>query len=188
MTLPIPPCLLPVPSAGSKGGTVSTCTSPEAASTMLSIVVRFPVGPVSFSRFPPSKEGEEWIVPELTVSPMGWSWSLWICQSLHEQLAREAGTDSNYCILDRNPCQPLEPSNTKHALYIDNFLFLGRNAESVGSDCDRHSHHLRNNGHEIHEDFGPCTEATFSSLDFNWQRNVARVGSRRSWRLRLELD
>ena len=133
-------------------------------------------------------EGEEWIVPELTVSPMGWSWSLWICQSLHEQLAREAGTDSNYCILDRKPCPPLEPSKTKHALYVDMFLFLGRNAESVGSDCDRHSNHLRNNGHEIHEDFGPCTEATFSSLDFNWQRNVARVGSRRSWRLRLELD
>ena len=44
------------------------------------------------------------IYPQLAVCPMGWTWALWICQSVHERIVEEAGAvDSNH-LTDKKTC------------------------------------------------------------------------------------
>ena len=62
------------------------------------------------------------VTPALEVLPMGWSWALWLAQSVHESLSDAIGSDASSRFQDRFPCEPLSERNTLHAEYVHNYL------------------------------------------------------------------
>ena len=76
-------------------------------------------------------KADEWVTPRLRVLPMGWSWSLWFCQSLVEQVGRVSGQSDIDKIADRTSHPQLLPQTVEHAKYVDNFISLGHDPNSV---------------------------------------------------------
>lgn len=129
-----------------------------------------------------------YLTPQLEVLPMGWSWSLFLCQRVHEVVAGKSGFDSSSAILDRHVPKPSGSHDVQHAEYVDNFLIAGHNPATVGERSNSHSNTLDTNQLLCHDFFGPTTTCTFVGLEFDGVAHTVRVGSHRAWRLRLALD
>ena len=71
------------------------------------------------------------VVPTLRVLPMGWSWSRRFCQSVLESIGQMAGDVDSDATVDRwsHPC--LGSEQVLHARYVDNFLNIGHEPETV---------------------------------------------------------
>ena len=66
--------------------------------------------------------------PRIAVVPMGWSWALWVCQHIHENLIHEAGLAEHLRVRDRRPSQH---PDLMHTEYVDNLLVFGQDRERV---------------------------------------------------------
>ena len=87
--------------------------------------------------------------PQLAVVPMGWSWALYICQSLHEQIVRQAQLDDGNRLRDKLPC----PSHGLiHTEYVDNLVVMGTQRDQVISAFQLAVHALKEAGLQVHED------------------------------------
>ena len=71
------------------------------------------------------------LVPCFKVLPMGWSWSLYIAQAVHECRILRLGILPGQVIQDRKPGVSLHDGDTKAAVYVDNHLFVGHNQDDV---------------------------------------------------------
>ena len=132
---------------------------------------------------------ETLITPRLLVLPMGWSWSLWLCQSVHERAGELGGLSDSTPILDKKTPVPLDSHDSQHAIYVDNFLVLGHDPHVVQSVANSHSNYLTDvTGLVVHENVDACCSSTFAGLDIDGRRRSIRVGIRRTWRLRLAFD
>eukprot|EP00972_Heterocapsa_arctica_P100526 14821740-Heterocapsa_arctica.AAC.1 len=61
---------------------------------------------------------------------MGWSQSLWICQSIHEIIAeRVQAVQPDRRFVDRQPAPRMVPF--AHTEYVDNFIAIGQKREPV---------------------------------------------------------
>ena len=74
----------------------------------------------------------EFILPCLSVLPMGWTWALRLCQAVTEQCVREEVGD-HALIQDRRPGIVVGPSVLAGAAYVDNFGICGTNPTEVDS-------------------------------------------------------
>ena len=70
-----------------------------------------------------------WIVPRLRVVPMGWTWALWWCQSVHTRIAARAGFEKETRVLDRHAAPSVKAGC--HVIYVDNFIPLCTSASSA---------------------------------------------------------
>ena len=84
--------------------------------------------------------GEEWLFPAFRVLPMGWSWSLWLCQgALSHAMAVSELKRRNVCLeeayvqilTDGRPTPRLRPGVPLLVPYVDNALVIGWCAEDV---------------------------------------------------------
>ena len=72
----------------------------------------------------------------LKVLPMGWTWSFYIVQALHEQLLEECGIDATRCQAGGWPTPPLGEGAVAQP-YCDNLQVLGYSADEVNSLLDK---------------------------------------------------
>ena len=81
--------------------------------------------------------GDVIVVPRLKVLPMGWSWSLWICQMCLVRAGVLVGQTLYNSIVDKKSTPPLGLHDTVHAKYVDNFLVAGHNPATVDLSANR---------------------------------------------------
>ena len=129
-----------------------------------------------------------YVTPSLEVLPMGWSWSLWICQCLHEEQGRRSGQVDDDMICDHQAVKPLCRSDVRHAKYVDNYLTIGHDPHTVELSATRLQAQLNSEGLATHEIISAKQHVTFAGLDFDGEHATVRVGVRRAWRLRLAID
>ncbi len=132
--------------------------------------------------------GETWIVPELLVLPMGWTWSLWYCQTMHEHLLAHHGIPRDIQVQDRKALAPLSGSEICGAIYVDNFMVVGHDPQTVGLAHSQHVNRMNDLGLHIHEEADVSTTMSFAGLEFDGASRQVRVSCGRVWKIRLAID
>jgi len=129
-----------------------------------------------------------WVVPQFAVLPVGWSWALWVAQSIHENMAEATSMPRECRTHDCQVVAPLGRVDTRHAIYVDNFLVAGRCLTQFDKQASALGNRLNDADLVVHEVFSATTHATFAGVDYDGERLTARVSSRRIWRLRYAID
>ncbi len=73
---------------------------------------------------------------ELCVIPMGWSWSLWIAQYIHQEAGVRAGQSRSDDVIDRNSTVQMDSHSVKHCKYVHSFLEILHKPTTVHSAGD----------------------------------------------------
>ena len=71
----------------------------------------------------------------LRVLPMGWTWSFYIVQEMHEELLRQCGFGRERCQSSKWPTPPLEEGCVAQP-YCDNLQILGYSCDEVNASLD----------------------------------------------------
>ena len=87
--------------------------------------------------------------PRLRIVPMGWSWALWWCQNVHENIVSAAGAINELRPSDQSPAPN---SKCCHTEYVDNFHVLGTSREQVLNLSASGAKALRDHGLIAHEE------------------------------------
>ncbi|CAK0905964.1 unnamed protein product, partial [Prorocentrum cordatum] len=127
------------------------------------------------------------VVPCFRCPPMGWSVSLWICQTLNEHISSlvpDIGTHN--LLVDRRPAPSLS-NDFIHTEHVDNFVSLSRSVERAGDIARAVGRELNRVGlptHEVEEGVGGQT------LGWEFGSNDAVIGLNRRlrWRLRIGIQ
>ena len=88
---------------------------------------------------------------------MGWSWSLWFCQTLHEHLASLHNLEQIDRVCYRSPAIPMSGSETRRAIYGDNFVVLGHDPITVGQAHTRTFAHMNALGLRVQRRSSGCS-------------------------------
>ena len=118
------------------------------------------------------------VIPRMLVLPMGWSWSLYFCQDIHEHQGELVDQSAHDHLSDRSAGIVLSSHNCAFAKYVDNYLVAGHDLNSVQLNSNRLCNQLCNKHLDVHETFGPSTKASFVGLDFDGILHTVRVGHR----------
>ena len=95
----------------------------------------------------------ERFIPCVTVLPMGFSWSFYIIQQLHEQASiRALNLDPQDLIKDGNPAPSLGKGSVLAMPYCDNVHCLSTSREAADRGKDLIAEELRRMGFSLHED------------------------------------
>ena len=129
------------------------------------------------------------ILPELLVLPMGWSWSLHMCQSVLNHALVRASFPASRQISDGSVSAVIvQPDGNISAGYVDNFAVLGADRALVKQKRDAICNVLRDEmGLPVHELSGAEPAGTFIGLQFSGGR-VFRVRDSRMHRLRSAIQ
>ena len=122
------------------------------------------------------------ITPRLAVVPMGWTWALFLCQSVHEALAEKAGLGEKNRIRDRHV-----PPKTDccHTQYVDNMIVLGTDKDSVLNSYDNAVDCLKQAGLQVHdEEVGEGATILGWEITKDCQFQPSR---RRAWKVRFAI-
>ncbi|OLP76584.1 hypothetical protein AK812_SmicGene43464 [Symbiodinium microadriaticum] len=127
----------------------------------------------------------DYVCPEYATLPMGWCWSLFFCQSLLENAAREAGLRDDDRIEDRSWAGQVSKGRLVHAEYVDNFFVSGTDADLVQRGFNRLRAVLEQWGFRIHDvsDAAPVVEGLGLLIDGNAGR--ISLTAKRIWKLQL---
>lgn len=91
-------------------------------------------------------------VPCVTVLPMGFSWSFYIIQQLHEQASvRALGITPQQLIKDGNPCPSLDEAGVLAMPYCDNVHVLSTDREEADRGKRLVEEELERMGFQLHE-------------------------------------
>ena len=77
---------------------------------------------------------------------MGWSWALWLCQPLHENLANRVAAQDSARIEDRSVGIPLSSHDNRNAIHVDNLLHIGNDPSVVQICANNLKEHLDAHG------------------------------------------
>ena len=108
-----------------------------------------------FGGKPADYEGQHRIAPCITVLPMGFSWSFYIVQQLHEQAClRSLGIERTSLVLDGYPAPLLSGGDGgPWAMpYCDNVHCLDTNQKACNDGKNKICNHLRDMGFSLHEE------------------------------------
>ncbi|CAK0903427.1 unnamed protein product, partial [Prorocentrum cordatum] len=125
-----------------------------------------------------------WVVPCFRCPPMGWSISLWICQSLNEAVtARALPGHFGRRLVDRRPAPDLQ-QGMAHAVYVDNFIALSHRLREVRDAATAVQRELTASDLPSHP-----VEASVGGDALGWHfdedKPVIGLSVRLRWRLRL---
>ena len=126
----------------------------------------------------------EMIHPVLAAVPMGWSWALWLCQTLHEKLVLKAGANDSNRLADK---KPVPEGNVLHTEYVDNFHVIGTNHAAVKVLSQSGITALRNAGLIVHEEEESIGSATILGWEFSADGKF-RPTRHRLWKVRLAIQ
>ena len=123
----------------------------------------------------------------LKVLPMGWTWSFYIVQALHEQLLDECGIDTSRCQAGGWPTPPLGEGPVAQP-YCDNLQVLGYSADEVNTRLDKLVAHFSAKGFELHEVEYARTVAQPLGCHIDGIDHVAGPKPERAWRLKAAFE
>ena len=119
---------------------------------------------------------------------MGWTWSLYFAQALHEFNVIQSGLNSQHRIIDRSPSVPLaQGSGIRHAVYVDNNLIVGHDTQEVHKASTQLQNQLNSQLLPVHDIVDASTEIEFVGLTFNGSTHEIRISWKRLWRIRLAI-
>ena len=125
----------------------------------------------------------QWLSPRLAVVPMGWSWALWICQSVHESIIDRTGLGESSRIRDRRV--PPDAS-VCHTEYVDNLIVLGTDKDQVQYKYDKAVRALKDAGLQVHEEEVNDEGAEILGWELS-RTGQFRPTRKRAWKVRLAL-
>lgn len=135
----------------------------------------------------------ELLVPSLAVLPMGWSWSLALCQSVLESAIEDAGYSRGDFVQDQKGACVLSEHHASVAAYVDNFGVMSCNRDLSADGVNKIRDVLRRKGLRVHQI--ECSEPEaepedldFLGLSFDEHSGHVRVKRSRVWRLRFAID
>ena len=128
---------------------------------------------------------DDWVYNCFAAIPMGWSWAMWIVQSIVSGVLRSVMLPGEPDLVeDRRPKRRLRGDEVATGGYVDNFLVLGASRLTVQrrflAICER----FREIGIALHELREACDDAGFDylGLEFSTDHRL-RPQRPRAWRL-----
>ena len=129
-------------------------------------------------------KGVQWhetLYPQLCVVPMGFSWALYLCQTVHERIVGQVGAEDTSRLSDKKPAPS---SQCMHTEYVDNFHVIGTDPEQVSQLSLKGIHALRSSGLVVHEEEQSTDSAHILGWEFG-ENGSLRPSKRRLWKVRL---
>ena len=124
------------------------------------------------------------VSPCIVVLPMGFSWSFYLVQALHENISLEAlGKPRSDLILDGWPAPKLSESGVALMPYCDNVHCIGLDASLVQNSKDKVCAGLTNAGFELHEDVDATTFFPTLGGTLDGKLGQVRASNKRVWNL-----
>lgn len=129
-------------------------------------------------------KGVQWhetLYPQLRVVPMGFSWALYLCQTMHERIVGQVGAEDTSRLSDKKPAPS---SHCMHTEYVDNFHVIGTDPEQVSQLSLKGIQALRSSGLVVHEEEQSTDSAQILGWEFGCNGSL-RPTKRRPWKVRL---
>lgn len=129
-------------------------------------------------------KGVQWhetLYPQLCVVPMGFSWALYLCQTMHERIVGQVGAEDTSRLSDKKPAPS---SQCMHTEYVDNFHVIGTGPEQVSQLSLKGIQALRSSGLVVHEEEQSTDSAQILGWEFGCNGSL-RPTKRRLWKVRL---
>ena len=122
----------------------------------------------------------------LRVLPMGWTWSLYFCQSMVETAVRRSGFPDGRLVKDRHTTPDVR-SGEVAAVYVDGVAVLGTDSDMVDQRCRDVTRSLQDHGLICKGVERSGGLQKFTGLHFDVESGKISLGRERLWRLRLGL-
>eukprot|EP00971_Amphidinium_carterae_P328794 6460860-Amphidinium_carterae.2 len=129
---------------------------------------------------------EQWVVPQIAVTPMGWKWGLHVVQCAHMTLLSQK-IPRNWFSMDFAP-PPLECGSCMVILYVDNVIVLGYNTEQVREVRELALNTLESSGLPCHDELHEVLQANISGVSFDGSSGVVKLSDKRFMRLTVVLE
>lgn len=123
------------------------------------------------------------ITPRLAVVPMGWSWALYLCQSIHESLAEQSGLLEKDRLRDRRPPPTTDMAHTQ---YVDNMIVLGTSEDKVKEAYHLATEKLKSAGLQVHEEEYNKEGAKILGWEFTSDGGF-KPSHHRAWKVRMAI-
>lgn len=123
------------------------------------------------------------ITPRLAVVPMGWSWALYLCQSIHESLAEQSGLLEKDRLRDRRPPPSTDMAHTQ---YVDNMIVLGTSEDKVKEAYHLATEKLKSAGLQVHEEEYNKEGAKILGWEFTSDGGF-KPSHHRAWKVRMAI-
>ena len=139
---------------------------------------------------------DEWLFPAFRVMPMGWSWSLWLCQNalVDAMVASEARTGQprpdveERVLVDHRPAPLLAPGKPILSPCADNAIIIAWSPEE-SRGANRHlASELSNRGFAFRVEVETARDSTAIGLMFDGVARIFRNKPSRVWRLYYAID
>ena len=136
-----------------------------------------------------SFEGFERIIPCIKVLPMGFNWSFYLIQALHEQTTiRSLGIGRDSLVID-GQCPPRLREGACIAMpYCDNVHTLSYNKEDCQRGCGQVCADLSDMGFVLHEEAEASTSMETVRGMINGKSGQVRATPRRTWRIIMAFE
>ncbi|CAE7219985.1 ANK1 [Symbiodinium sp. CCMP2592] len=128
------------------------------------------------------------VYPCMCVVPMGWSWSMWVAQRIHQHqaaIALQCGPDQ--VLVDGRPPPDLEKGQPVLIPYADNMNVCGIDAVRVQWAKDCVANRLREVGFRVHEEENASTRAQALGFIIDGERGQVQPIPARRDKVRLAL-
>ena len=134
-------------------------------------------------------DGDEMISPCLGVLPMGFSWSFFLVQRLHEQLTiKSMGIEREELILDSRPVKEILPGKCAAMPYCDNVHVIGKDVHVAERMRVQVCEELRSRGFQVHEE-APASHImpTLGGV-IDGEQGIVRPTASRMWNVLLGFE
>ena len=129
------------------------------------------------------------IVPCIKVLPMGFNWSFFLIQSLHECATLSSlSIARTSLILDGQPPPKLSDGKVVSMPYCDDIHVISTDPVLCQDGCDRIMDDLRTMGFELHEETVACNECQTLGGVIDGKRGTVRPTKTRLWRIILAFE
>ena len=123
------------------------------------------------------------IFPRIAVVPMGWTHALFLCQSIHEELAEKSGLLESDRLRDRK--RPPH-SDSFHSQYVDNLIVMGSHEQQVRQRFEKAVAELKGAGLQVHEEETNVGDAVVLGWEYT-RDGIFRPYRKRAWKARLAI-
>ena len=126
------------------------------------------------------------ICPCISVLPMGFSWSCFLIQCLHDQATMRAlQVDRSALVLDGQPPPSLGERDCIAMPYIDNVHSMSTNRARCQDGCDLICEELKSLGFDLHEETPASTQLSTLGGFIDGVKGEVRATSQRMWRVSI---
>eukprot|EP00435_Cladocopium_sp_Y103_P062452 s598_g24.t1 len=129
------------------------------------------------------------IAPCIKVLPMGFNWSFYLIQSMHETACLSSlGIPRSSLVLEGQPAPVLEDGACISMPYCDNVHAMATDRDTCQTGCDRICGKLTDMGFSLHEEVSACTEMQTLGGVIDGVKGQVRATTTRMWKIILGFE